>query len=166
MLEAWINAELPEASGAILVNGDRKMVPPVAMQHITWGTPPGVNTPPTCSIDLPSGDTTIDVGVSLDYAGTAEDSDGTIASYSWNFPGGSPGTSDVEDPGLVSYSTAGTYTSNFTVTDDGGASCEADPVTITVQGPVLSCSDYDNKTDCKNDSNCTWSNRDKICVNK
>jgi hypothetical protein len=158
MLEAWINADLPEASGAILVNGDRKMVPPVAMQHITWGTPPGVNTPPTCSINSPSGDTTIDVDASISYAGTANDSDGTIASYTWDFPGGTPASSSAEDPGNVSYNTAGVYESSFTVTDDGGASCAADTVTITVEGSgtAVNCSDYSSKSACNSHADCRW----------
>jgi hypothetical protein len=257
MLEAWINAELPETSGAILVNGDRKMVPPVVMQQTTWGAPPGVNSAPTCSIDQPAGNVTIDVGASINYMATANDSDGTIASYYWSFPGGSPGSSSAEDPGNVIYSTAGVYETSFSATDndgascnasvtitvgatntpplcsidsptgnmtinegqsvdyagtatdsdgsiasyawsfpggapglstledpgaviystagvftttftasDGAASCNADTVTITVQGAVLACSDYADRTSCKNDPNCTWNNKNKICLDK
>jgi hypothetical protein len=257
MLEAWINAELPEASGAILVNGDRKMVPPVVMQQTTWGTPPGVNSAPTCSIDQPAGNATIDEGDSINYLATANDSDGTIVSYSWSFPGGTPGSSNAKDPGNVTYSTAGVYQTSFSATDndaascnasvtitvgvtntppvcsidlpvgnitidegqsvvyagtasdsegpianynwnfpsgspvssaledpgavtystagvftttftasDGAASCEADTVTITVQGAALACSDHADRTSCKNDPNCTWNNKNKICQDK
>ena len=166
MLEAWINAELPEASGAIVVNGDRKMVPPVVMQQTTWGTPPGVNSVPICNIDQPAGNVTIDVGASINYMATANDSDGTIASYSWSIPGGSPGSSDAENPGNVLYSTAGVYETSFSATDNDGASCNADTVTITVQGAVLACSDHHDRASCKNDPNCTWSNKNKICLDK
>ena len=37
MLEAWINAEVPVA---IEVGGDRKMVPPVVMATVSWGSTP------------------------------------------------------------------------------------------------------------------------------
>ena len=124
------------------------------------------NTPPTCNIDSPSVDTTINVGDPINYTGTATDSDGTIASYSWTFQGGSIGSAVVEDPGIVSYSSAGTFTSSFTATDDAGASCEADTVIITVQGTVLACSDHNNRRDCKNDSNCSWNSKNKTCGNK
>ncbi len=129
MLEAWINAEVPVA---MTVGGDKKMVPPVVMASATWGTPPTGNTPPTCSIDTPAGDVTINEGDSVGYAGTATDSDGTIAGYSWSFVGGSPAASGVEDPGSVSYATAGTYTTSFTATDDGGASCTPVGIQVTV----------------------------------
>jgi hypothetical protein len=45
MLEAWINADIT-APDVLVVNGDRKMVPPVVMTSTTWGTVGSVNTPP------------------------------------------------------------------------------------------------------------------------
>ena len=167
MLEAWINAELPEASGAIRVpdNGDRKMVPPVVMRHITWGTEPGDNTPTTCSIDTPSGDATIDVGHPIHYTSTANDSDGNIADYVWDFPGGIPASSDVEDPGDVSYNNTGVYESTLTVTDNDGASCNAS-VTITVEGsePPVKCPDYTSKSTCNSHAECRWGGgKNKSC---
>jgi hypothetical protein len=68
----------------------------------------------------------------VNYAGTATDSDGTIASWSWTFAGGTPGSASVEDPGAVIYSTAGVYTTTFIATDDGGLSCTPATVQITV----------------------------------
>ena len=129
MLAAWVNADVPVA---MTVGGDQKMVPPVVMKTITWGAPPTGNNAPTCSIDSPAGDVTINEGDSVAYAGTATDSDGTIAGYSWNFEGGSPASSGVEDPGSVSYPSAGVYTTTFTATDDGGASCDPASVQVTV----------------------------------
>lgn len=122
MLQAWINADvdLPEVMS---VGGDKKMVPPVVMTSATWGAPPTGNTPPTCSIDSPASAVAINEGDSVNYAGTATDSDGTIASYSWSFPGGSPASSAVENPGNVSYGAAGVYTTTFSATDDGDANC-------------------------------------------
>jgi hypothetical protein len=153
MLEAWINAEVPVS---MEVGGDRKMVPPIVMTSTTWGTPTGDNNAPTCSIDQPAVNTTINEGESISYAGTATDSDGTIASYSWTFPGGSPLSSDVEDPDSVTYSAAGIYTTTFTATDDDGASCAIAAVVITVSGGETACSDYTNKGDCNNDAICEW----------
>ena len=44
MLEAWINAEVPDA---IEVEGDRRMVPPIVMATVTWPpTDPPVDPPP------------------------------------------------------------------------------------------------------------------------
>ena len=153
MLEAWINAEVPVA---MEVGGDRKMVPPVVMASTTWGTPTGDNNAPTCSIDTPAADITVNEGESVDYTGTATDSDGTIASYSWTFPGGSTDSSNVEDPDPVAYNAAGVYTTTFTATDDDGASCAVAAVEITVSGGETACSHYTNKADCNNDASCEW----------
>ena len=129
MLEAWINAEvdLPEV---LSVGGDKKMVPPVVMATASWGVPPTGNNAPACQIDTPVGNVTIDEGQSVNYAGTVTDSDGTIDSISWDFPGGTPASSTNEDPGNVTYNTAGTYTSTLTATDNAGANCS--PVTVQV----------------------------------
>jgi hypothetical protein len=129
MLEAWINAEVPVA---MVVGDDRRMAPPVLMASASWGAPPTGNTPPTCTIDTPSGDVTIGEGDSVTYAGTATDSDGTIAGYAWNLPGGSPVSSTAEDPDSVTYDTAGVYTASFTATDDAGASCAPATIQVTV----------------------------------
>jgi hypothetical protein len=150
MLEAWVNAEVPVA---MTVGGDKKMVPPVVMASATWGAPPTGNNTPTCTIDTPTGDVVITEGDSINYAGTATDSDGTIASYVWAFNGGSPASSNVEDPGNVSYTTAGTYTTSFSATDDGGASCTPATVQVTVNAvgvnnpPVAADDNYSTDQD-------------------
>ena len=167
MLEAWINAEVPVA---MKVNGDRKMVPPVVMESTTWGevTPPTGNNPPGCSIDDPSEDVTIDKGASVNYSATASDSDGTIASYTWSFPGGSPGSSSLEDPGSVAYNTAGNYETTFFATDDDGDSCAIASVTITVEevGEPVDCSVYTSRKVCNSQPTCEWSGKSKVCINK
>ena len=71
----------------------------------------------------------------ISYAGTASDSDGTIASYDWNFAGGNPASANVEDPGQVDYSEAGVYLTTFTATDNSGASCDPASITVTVLEP-------------------------------
>lgn len=42
--------------------------------------------------------------------------------YAWNFPGGIPTTSNLTNPGPISYSTAGTYTASLVVSNECGAS--------------------------------------------
>ncbi len=54
----------------------------------------------------------------------------TGASWSWNFPGGSPATSTQRNPDVV-YSTPGTYTVTLTVTD-GNAQSDSETLVITV----------------------------------
>ncbi|MEZ9200210.1 PKD domain-containing protein [Shewanella sp. 10N.286.54.B9] len=59
----------------------------------------------------------------------SNDSDGNIASYSWNFGDGNSSNSATPSH---SYSTAGSYTAVLTVTDNlGASSIDSAPVTIT-----------------------------------
>src|SRR5439155_392791 len=51
----------------------------------------------------------------------------TPLTFAWNFGGGAP-NSTLEDPGAVTFATAGTYTVSFTVTDSLGL---ADPTPAT-----------------------------------
>jgi hypothetical protein len=59
------------------------------------------------------------------------DPDGTITAYSWTFPGGSPSTSLLANPGNVIYSTPGSFTATFTVTDNAGLT-DPNPPTRTI----------------------------------
>jgi PKD repeat protein len=72
------------------------------------------------------------VGQAVSFAGSGSDTDGSISSYSWSFPGGSPASSAIANAGNVTYSSAGTYTASLTVTDNGGATSTPATRTITV----------------------------------
>src|SRR5713226_1557191 len=96
--------------------------------------------PPTASIITPATNITILEGQTVSFSGTGTDPDGTIASYSWAFPGGSPSSSMLSNPGNVIYSTPGNYTASLTVTDNAGlASLSPATRAITVQ-PMFSLS--------------------------
>src|SRR5437667_384837 len=90
--------------------------------------------PPTGTITSPASNVTISTGQSVSYSGTGNDPDGTISGYSWSFPGGNPSSSNLANPGNVTYVTPGTYVTTFTVTDNVGLTDPNPPTrTITVQ---------------------------------
>jgi hypothetical protein len=100
------------------------------------------DTPPRGTITTPASDVVIAPGQSVTFAGTGTASSGSISGYSWSFRGATPPTSALQNPGAITFSTAGTYTASFTVTDSAGNTDPSPPVrTITVAtrpAPVLS----------------------------
>jgi PKD repeat protein len=99
------------------------------------------NQPPQGTITSPASDVTVKVGQAVNFAGSATDPDGTVASYQWIFPNGTPATSTLKNPGNVTFSAPGTYAVSLTVVDNLGAN---DPspavVNITVQNGPFSAS--------------------------
>ncbi|MBL8299178.1 MAG: M20/M25/M40 family metallo-hydrolase, partial [Rhodanobacteraceae bacterium] len=88
----------------------------------TTGTPPP-NTPPVANFAF------VTNGLVASFTDSSTDSDGTIASRSWNF--GDSTTSTATNPSKT-YAAAGTYTVTLTVTDNGGASnTKTSSVTVT-----------------------------------
>ena len=69
-------------------------------------------------------------GLTVQFTDTSTDSDGSIASRSWNFGDGT--TSTAANPSKT-YAAAGTYTVTLTVTDDDGAS-NTRTASVTVSG--------------------------------
>ncbi|WP_447647352.1 PKD domain-containing protein [Microbacterium forte] len=86
--------------------------------HYSVGTTGSLpNSAPTAAIDAP-----VVTGLDVAFNGGGTDSDGTIASYSWDFGDGTSGTGAAVSK---TYTTAGTYTVKLTVTDDDGATAQA-----------------------------------------
>jgi PKD repeat protein len=84
----------------------------------------------TVNITSPSADTTISAGQSVSF--DSEVSFGTSPyTYQWVFGGGIT-DSTVQNPGSMTFPTAGTFTVNLTVTDSTGATAQ-DSVVVTVQ---------------------------------
>jgi PKD repeat protein len=96
------------------------------------------NQAPTATITNPPANVTINPGGSVSFAGTGSDPDGTISAYSWTFTGGSPASSTQANAGVVTYSTPGTYTASFRVTDNGGLTSATVTRTVTVTDFTLS----------------------------
>ncbi|MGH8082662.1 MAG: PKD domain-containing protein, partial [Lysobacter sp.] len=107
------------------------------------GTPP-VNNPPTANF------TSTASGLTVAFTDSSSDSDGTIASRSWNFGDGT--TSTATSPSKT-YSAAGTYTVTLTVTDNSGAS-NTKTASVTVTSPGGSQT-YTNGTDVAITDNAT-----------
>jgi len=74
------------------------------------------NSPPMASFTSTSSCGTPPLTVSFN-ASTSSDSDGSIVSYAWNFGDGKTGSGITA---THTYNSAGTYTVQLTVTDDGG----------------------------------------------
>jgi len=69
-------------------------------------------------------------GLTANFTDASGDSDGSIASYAWDF--GDGGTSSIANPSHA-YAAAGTYDATLTVTDNDGAS-DSKTVAVTVSG--------------------------------
>ena len=103
---------------------------------VTGAPPP--NAPPVAAIGTP---TITDRTVNVSGAGS-NDSDGTIASYAWNF---GDGTTASGATASRTYAADGTYTITLTVTDDDGATASTTrSVTVTAPPPagVLVADDF------------------------
>jgi PKD repeat protein len=101
-------------------------------------TGPTSNQAPTAIINSPDTNVTISPGASVEFSGSGIDSDGSISAYAWTFPGGTPASAAVATPGNVVYSTPGSYTASFTVTDNDGLVSSPATRTITVADFSLS----------------------------
>ncbi len=84
---------------------------------------------PTATIDTTDYPIMVEGG-SVYFSATASGGNGPLA-YSWDFPGGTPASAAVEDPGSVMFDTLGTFTVSFTVTDvDGDSDTQTLEITV------------------------------------
>jgi PKD repeat protein len=58
------------------------------------------------------------------------------STYSWTFPGGTPATSTAQNPGVVTYATAGNYTATLTVANAFGSTPVSVVVAVGGRAPV------------------------------
>jgi PKD repeat protein len=78
--------------------------------------------------DFTASQTTIYEGEQITFTDLSSNSP---TSWAWSFPGGSPGTSTVQNP-IISYTTAGTYDVTLIATNSAGSDTEVKNLYITV----------------------------------
>lgn len=115
----------------------------------------GGNTPPVAGFSFTAN------GLTASFTDSSTDSDGTIASRSWDFGDGSSST--ATNPSRT-YAAAGTYTVSLTVTDNQGATNSTSrSVTVSSTTPTLpECTGSDVR---QLGQNCKRSNRSKTTGN-
>jgi Domain of unknown function (DUF1929)/PKD domain len=89
--------------------------------------------PPKGTITSPANNLTVSTNQSINFAETATNGGGTVASTQWIFPGGTPLTSPSLNAGSVLFSSPGTYVASLTAIDNLGVNDPSPPTrTITV----------------------------------
>jgi len=107
---------------SLIVSDNQNLADPIpAIRTITVkGNTPTANTAPNGTILAPSGNMSIKEGESIFFAGTGSDSDpNSTLTYIWNFDGGAL-NSAKQNPGQVTFLSAGTYNITLRARDDKG----------------------------------------------
>jgi PKD repeat protein len=113
------------SAGYDLATGRGELIISGAANDIGGGSPPA-NVPPVANFSDSIS------GLTVNFTDSSTDSDGSIASRSWNFGDGS--TSTATNPSHT-YSAAGTYTVSLQVTDNSGATnTKTQSVTVSSGG--------------------------------
>ena len=122
------NSGSTAGAGYDLATGRGSILMAQAIGHIGGGTP--TNNPPVANFSVATN------GLTATFTDSSTDSDGSIASRSWNF--GDSSTSTATSPSHT-YAAAGTYNVSETVTDNQGATnTKTTAVTVnTTTGNVL-----------------------------
>lgn len=98
-----------------------------------------VKQPPTATLDtIPDacGTAAITPVATIDGCAPASET----LTYNWSFPGGVPATSNVLDPGTITYAAVGTYTVTFSVTNSCGTETVTESFTVN-ETPVITNTD-------------------------
>jgi PKD repeat protein len=90
---------------------------------------------PVAVIDTPTINVSLLPGGKVNFKGSAEASANLPLSYNWRFPGASPSSSKVQNPGSISYANAGVFTATLTLTDSKGNQSQAASRVVTVAKP-------------------------------
>jgi hypothetical protein len=144
MLAAWLNADVVDSqgnaiNGVLQVNGDYKMVPPVLMASIEWGTPPVcVPTP-----GQETQETSCSDGVDNDCDGFTDSADADCTPACIPTPGEETQETSCDD---------GLDNDCDGLFDCNDSDCSADPACQT----GMACSDYSDKGSCNGDPACVW----------
>jgi photosystem II stability/assembly factor-like uncharacterized protein len=88
---------------------------------------------PPLEADFTASATTICTGETVNFY---DNSTGAVDSWSWTFEGGTPPTSNIENP-IITYNTPGTYDVSLTVTAGSNNSTETKTNFITVYGALV-----------------------------
>jgi hypothetical protein len=85
-------------------------------------TPLPNDQPPTGTMTQPATDVTVEAGQPVTFTATAVDADGTVPTYAWIFPQGTPASLIAPSgaPVDVTFPTPGTYVVSLTVVDNDG----------------------------------------------
>ncbi|MGO1071357.1 M12 family metallo-peptidase [Lysobacter sp. CA199] len=137
-LNYWSNPDVTYngiAMGTADRNHNQRVLVQTKAAMAAYRGAPGGNTAPVANFSSSVS------GLTANFTDSSTDSDGSIASRSWNFGDGT--TSTATNPSKT-YGAAGTYTVTLTVTDNGGAThTKTASVTVTASGVQT----YTNGTD-------------------
>ena len=110
-----------------------------------------VKKPPTASINtisnLCGSGTITPQAIVASCSSTAQ----SALTYNWTFPGGNPSASTLQNPGPISYSTAGAYTVSLTVSNECGSVIAANQNFVVSASPTLTNTNM-NQTICSGTS--------------